>query len=106
NTMQLGQEWHTLTCQGHNGRHLLPTVNIAYRNRKILEQIQRIKNTSFSLGYRLHYQTILLIETYHEDLLQYHKSAKKEDISLFHQAKAYIVAHYMDEDIDIRLMAQ
>ncbi|NGF56964.1 helix-turn-helix transcriptional regulator [Parapedobacter sp. SGR-10] len=106
NPMQLSEEWHTLVYPDNNSLHLLPTVNIAFRNRKILEQIQRIKDTPVSLRYQLHYQTIQLIETYHGDLLQYQKSAKKEDISLFHQAKAYIVAHYMDENIDIRLMAQ
>ncbi len=104
NLKQLSQEWPTLAYD-RNTSHLLPALKIASRNKKILEQIQRIKDTPFSLSYKLNYQVIQLMETYHGDLLQHRKSLQKEDVSLFHRAKAYIVDHYTDEDIDIKHMA-
>src|SRR5690606_28410093 len=105
NPEQLGREWPTLTCGGNNTFHPLPAVKTAFRNKKILEQIQRIKDTPFSLCSKLNYQAVQLIETYHGDLLQHRKSTQRDDISLFHRAKAYIVEHYMDENIDIKQIA-
>lgn len=98
------QEWPTL--EPAPDRSTLPTVNIAHRNKVILEKIQQIKEPHFSLRQRLDYHMIQLMETYHGDLLEYAKSNRQDDVSLFHQAKEYIVAHYMDENIDVDRMAQ
>lgn len=106
NTEHLDQEWQTLASGLNGDFHLLPTVKIAFRNKKILNQIQRIKDSPFSLVYKLQYQVVQLMETYHGDLREYIKSIQPEDISLFHHAKEYIIAHYMEEGINIRQMAQ
>ncbi|MBD1432717.1 helix-turn-helix transcriptional regulator [Sphingobacterium sp. DN00404] len=100
------QEWPTLASKIDESFYLLPPLKIAFRNRKILESIQRIKNVPFSLDYKLQNQVVQLMETYHGDLREHAKSIQPEDISLFHRAKDYIVAHYRDEDININRIAQ
>lgn len=106
NTVQLGLEWKTLAPNSDVGPSALPILKINFRNKRILEHIQQIKDTPFSSAYKLQYYTICLMETLHGDLLEHAKSAQRDDISLFHRAKEYIMAHYMDEDIDIGRMAQ
>ncbi len=99
------QEWPRLASKVDQPFYLLPSVKIAFRNRKILETIQRIKNVPFSLGYQLQHQVIQLLDAYHRDLREHAKSIQPDDISLFHRAKDYIVAHYRERDININSMA-
>lgn len=82
------------------------SIHMGYRIKNTLGQIQRTKNTYFSLKHRLASLVVQLIETYHADLIEHSKSFKQADVSLFHRAKEYIIAHYMDEDINIQQMAK
>ncbi len=81
-------------------------IHIGYRIKNTLTQIQRAKNTSFSLKHKLASLVVQLIETYHADLIEQSKSFQQADVSLFHRAKEYIIAHYMDEEIDVFHMAK
>lgn len=102
----LALEWNTLQMDDRQIPHLFPPEKIGYRIRKILELIQKIRYSAYSLSPRLQFYTASLMEIYHGDLLEQRKSAQQEDISLLHRAKAYIYANYTDEEINIRRIAE
>lgn len=97
-------EWRSFQLDNETKFRLYPVINIAYRIKNILNQIQRTKNSYFSLKYKLSTFSVQLIDTYHADLIERSKSLQHADVSLFHRAKEYIIAHYMDEDISIKQM--
>ncbi|WP_164122248.1 helix-turn-helix domain-containing protein [Sphingobacterium sp. xlx-130] len=99
-------EWRSFQLSYDTKFKLFPKVNIGYRIRSILAKIQRTRNSYFSLRYKLSPFVIQLIETFHGDLIEQSKSLQQADVSLFHRAKEYIIAHYMDEEIDIYKMAK
>lgn len=102
----LQKEWKLFAHDQDNTFHILPPVKILYRIRKVLEQIQQLKDSPFTLRYKLSAPVIQLLETYHRDLVEQSKAIKHADVSLFHLAKEYIRAHYMDEGINISTMAK
>lgn len=105
-TKPFAMEWRYLQLNDEIKFKLHPTINIGYRIKNILNHIQRTKNSHFSLKYKLYPFLVQLIDTYHADLIERSKSVQQADVSLFHRAKEYILAHYMDEEIDINHMAR
>lgn len=99
-------EWRSFQLDQHVKFKSYFSINIGYRVKNILNQIQRTKHTYFSLQHRLSLFVIQLIDTYYADLIERSKSTKQADVSLFHRATDYILAHYMDEGIDIFSMAR
>lgn len=99
-------EWRSFHINYETQVKLYPPINIGYRIKQILTQIQRTRYSYFSLKYKLPTFSVQLIHTYHADLIERSKSTKQEDVSLLHRAKEYIIAHYMDADIDIFSMAK
>lgn len=97
-------EWRSFRIDYETQVKLYPPIHIGYRIKQILNQIQRTRYSYFSLKYKLSTLSVQLIHTYHADLIEKSKSTKQEDVSLFHRAKEYIIAHYMDEDISIKQM--
>lgn len=97
-------EWRHLQLHQDIEFKQYSNINIGYRIKNILNQIQRTKNSYFSPKYKLSSLTIQLIDIYHADLLEQSKSLQQADVSLFHRAKKYIIAHYMDEKIGIEHM--
>ena len=104
-TLSLAMEWSTLQLDDRQMLQLFPSQQIGYRIKKILELIQKIKYSPYSLQAKLGFHTASLMAIYHRDLLEQRKSAQQEDISLLHRAKAYIYANYRTEDINIQRIA-
>lgn len=98
-------EWNTLQKDNQQTHQLFPPEKIGYRIRKVLELIQKIKYSLYSLHAKLGFHTAGLIAIYHRGLLEQQKSAQQEDISLLHRAKAYIYANYRTENINIQRIA-
>lgn len=98
-------EWNTLQKDNQQTLQVFPSEKIGYRIRKILELIQKIKYSPYSLHTKLGFHTNSLITIYHRDLLEQQKSAQQEDISLLHRAKTYIYANYRTEEINIQRIA-
>lgn len=98
-------EWNTLQKDNQQTQQVFPPEKIGYRIRKVLELIQKIKYSPYSLHAKLGFHTAGLIATYHRDLLEQQKSAQQEDISLLHRAKAYIYANFRNGEINIQRIA-
>ncbi|TDQ76611.1 helix-turn-helix domain-containing protein [Sphingobacterium yanglingense] len=97
-------EWRHLQLHHDIKFKQYSNIHIGYRIKNTLTQIQRTKNTYFSLKLKLASLVVQLIDTYHADLIEQSKSLQQADVSLFHRAKEYIIVHYMDEDISIKQM--
>ncbi|TJY63430.1 helix-turn-helix transcriptional regulator [Sphingobacterium alkalisoli] len=101
----LSTEWRMLSAESGSQLSIRPAQKIAFRINKILQQIQHIKDSPFSLKYKLPALMVQLMDTYHADILEHARSMRQDDIPLLHQAKDYIMKHYMDEEIDIQVIA-
>lgn len=99
-------EWKMLHAESEPGHSIRPVQRIAFRIKKILEQIQGVKDRPYSLEHRLLALQVQLMDTYDADILEHARSIQQDDIPLLHRAKEYIMKHYMDADIDIKTMAQ
>ncbi|MBE8723074.1 AraC family transcriptional regulator [Sphingobacterium pedocola] len=101
----LSTEWKMLSAESGSQLSIRPAQKIAFRIYKILQQIQHIKDSPFSLKYKLPALMVQLMDTYHADILEHARSMQQDDIPLLHRAKDYIMKHYMDADIDIQVIA-
>lgn len=97
----LAQEWNSLQIDPSISTQIFPAQKIGYRIKKVLEMIEKIKYSVYSINARLQFYTTSLLEIYHGDLLEQQKSKQQDDISLLHRAKAYILEHYMDENLKV-----
>ena len=66
---------------------------IGYRQKHLLDKIQRFKADAFMLDVKLEYHIALLLEQYKADLRENLKAAASADIALYHKAIDYILAH-------------
>ncbi|MCS4223949.1 hypothetical protein [Sphingobacterium sp. BIGb0165] len=66
----IAQEWNTLQIDPSISTQVFPAQRIGYRIKKVLELIEKIKYSVYSMNTRLQFYTTSLLEIYHGDLLE------------------------------------
>lgn len=86
----------------HQPKSALP---IGYRQRSVLDKIQQLKTSAYTLDIKLTYHIALLVEQYQQDIDAHRNVAANADIALYHKAVAYIQVHYTERKLTRRQIA-
>ena len=99
--LTFSREWPLLKRPGRNNdQPTFSRIHIGYRIKQVLEKIEAIEDSPFSLHGKLLSPLYQLLDLYQQDLRDKIRSQHKEDIVLYNEAVAYIYEHYREPGIN------